>query len=378
METKELSIVEQLAQLRITAKSEIAPHEFLFDWNGVPCFAKGELVAVTGKAKSGKTYLNSLLMAAAGRDSGNPALNAGTTDKGFLLGLKRVRKEPLRVVWIDTEQSEDTTCEILRDRIGAMIGGEPNEERFHVFNMRQTDWRERMTLVLSAIAICKPDMVIFDGIRDVVGDINDYAEAQSIIGQLLKAASEFHPCIVCVLHQNKAVEDKTLRGALGTELQNKSFETYECSKNAETRIFTVKQIATRKYDMQGRIDFCLDTNGLPMGCADSDLTSGAQNKETAGLTPGAQNKEGGFNRAYVGEDGKIDKTRLFGSILANKSLGWNDLRAQLMQKAGIRSPHFAETLMQEARDGGMLQTILINGRREYLLRSQQQLFDEGT
>jgi archaellum biogenesis ATPase FlaH len=388
METKELSMIEQLAQLRITAKSEIAPHEFLFDWNGVPCFAKGELVAVTGKAKSGKTYLNSLLMAAAGREPsrhtmpGNehtkPEYNPGLIDKGRFLGLKRRQEEALRVLWIDTEQSEDTTCEILRDRIGAMIGGEPNEERFHVFNMRQTDWRERMTLVLSAIAICKPDLVIFDGIRDVVGDINDYTEAQNIIGQLLKAASEFHPCIVCVLHQNKAVEDKTLRGALGTELQNKSFETYECSKNAETRIFTVKQIATRKYDMQGRIDFCLDKDGLPMGCADSDLTSVEQNKEDASLTSRAQNKEGGFNRAYVGEDGKIDKVRLLGNVLANKSLGWNELRAQLMQKAGIRSPHFAETLMKEARDGGMLQTILINSRREYLLRSQQQLFDEGT
>ena len=166
METKELSMIEQLGQLRITAKSEIAPHEFLFEWNGVPCFAKGELVAVTGKAKSGKTYLNSLLMAAAGRDSG--------------------------------------------------------------------------------------------------------------------------------------------------------------------------------------------------------------------LTSGAQDKEGGFNRAYIGADGKIDKARLFESVLANKSLAWNDLRLQLMQKAGIRSPHFAETLIQEARDGGMLQTILINGRREYLLGSHQQLFDEVT
>ena len=32
--------------------------------------------------------------------------------------------------------------------------------------------------------------------------------------------------------------------------------------------------------------------------------------------------------------------------------------------------------MQEARDSGMLQTILINSRREYMLPHQQQLFDE--
>ena len=62
------------------------------------------------------------------------------------------------------------------------------------------------------------------------------------------------------------MEDKTLRGALGTELQNKSFETYECSKNSDTRIFTVKQTATRKYDMPNRIDFCLTPDGLPVAC----------------------------------------------------------------------------------------------------------------
>ena len=54
------------------------------------CYARGELVAVTGKAKSGKTYLNSILMAAAGtsalsRGAGNelePAYNAGRMDGG--------------------------------------------------------------------------------------------------------------------------------------------------------------------------------------------------------------------------------------------------------------------------------------------------------
>ncbi len=34
--------------------------------------------------------------------------------------------------------------------------------------------------------------------------------------------------------------------------------------------------------------------------------------------------------------------------------------------------------MQEARDSGLIQTLLINGRREYLLQRQQQLFDEDT
>ena len=365
METEKVSLFGQLERARITAQSAIPPHEFLYRWHGVPCFAKGELVAVTGKAKSGKTYLNSILMAAAGLEQVHAS--AAGCRRGSLLGLERISEAPMRVVWIDTEQSEDTTCEILRDRIGVMMGEAANEDTFHVFNLRRIPWQERILLVLSAISVCKPDIVIFDGIRDVVGDINNYEEAQKVIGQLLAVASEYRTCIVCVLHQNKAVEDKTLRGALGTELQNKSFETYECTKNPDTRIFTIRQVATRKYDMASRIDFCVDKEGLPMAC-ESSLSEVAS----------TEHLDKGFNSGYVGADGKIDKGRLFRIVLANKSLAWNELRSQIMQKVNIRSPHFAETLMQEARDGGILQTILINGRREYLIQGQQQLFDEVT
>ena len=365
MESENLTIIEQLERLRITSRSEIPPHEFLFTWNEVPCYARGELVAVTGKAKSGKTYLNSILMAAAGISSFSER-----TSTEHLLGLKRIREKPLRVLWIDTEQSADSTHEILRDRIGAMVGAEAIDEAYHVFNLRQVRWQDRMTLVLSAIAICMPDLVIFDGIRDVVGDINSYEEAQNTIGQLLKVASEYKTCIVCVLHQNKAAEDRTLRGALGTELQNKSFETYECKKDPETRIFSIQQTATRKYDLPNKIQFCVDKDGLPVAMgSNSGLTSEAQDKEKQG---------GGFNSEYVGADGKIDKAKLFGYVLQGRSMTWNDLRAQLMQTAHIRSAHFAETLMQEARDSGLIQTLLINCRREYLLQRQQQLFDEDT
>ena len=360
MEKERLTAVEQLEQLRITPTAAIPPHTFLFEWNGTPCFARGELVAVTGKAKSGKTYLNSILMSAASATSqGNRVVEGMKVENitGHFLGLKRISEKPLRVVWIDTEQSEDSTCEILRDRIGTMIGEVPNTEYFHVFNLRRISWKERMLLVLSAIATCAPDLVIFDGIRDVVGDINNYEEAQNIIGQLLAAASELKPCIVCVLHQNKAIEDKTLRGALGSELQNKSFETYECSKDGETRVFTVKQTATRKYDMPNSIRFCLSSEGLPVGCAAVE--------ENTGLTPRAQNKEG-FNSAYVGADGKIDKERLFGYILSgNKHMSLAQLRQVVMKVANVQSFNFAFRLIEEARLRGLLRLVENDGNDYY-------------
>ena len=348
METEGLLKIEELAQMRITAKSDIAPHEFLFTWNDTPCFAKGELVAVTGKAKSGKTYLNSILMAAAGVNNTN-LLNEEPIP---FLGLRRNKEEPYRVLWIDTEQSEDTTYEILQDRIRAMIGEEPSEDIYHVYNMRRRNWKERLDYVILAIGYCQPDLVIFDGIRDVVSDINNYDEAQMVLDQLLAIASHFHPCIVCVLHQNKASDDKTLRGAIGTELQNKSFETYECSKD-EQRVFTIKQSATRKYDMANSVKFIVSAQGLPS----LYFAEVAEKKEA---------KDYGFNPKYVDTDGKLDKRKLFCYLLPpGHSMELSQLRAASMNVAGIRVFGYAYRVIQEACAQGILQEEKKDGKTYY-------------
>lgn len=327
MEMENLTLFEQLEQLRITSSSQIPPHDFLYTWNEVPCFARGELVAVTGKAKSGKTYLNSILMAAAGGDD--------------VLGLKRAGEKPLRVVWIDTEQSADSTHEILRDRIGAMMGAEASDEAYHVFNLRQIRWQDRMTLVLAAIAICMPDLVIFDGIRDVVGDINNYEEAQNTIGQLLKVASEYKTCIVCVLHQNKAVEDKTLRGALGTELQNKSFETYECKKDPETRIFSIRQTATRKYDLPNKIQFCVDKEGLPVECT-VEFGEEAPKSEQPGV-----------------------KEIFRAAMMGHSEMRAGALKAQVMMRQKLRNDSIYGGLLSAALQQGVLIRRAVSDREVY-------------
>ena len=241
---------EEILSRRITPDTHISPHDFLFRWDDRPCFARGELVALTGKAKSGKTFVCSLLMALAIRPQ--------------IMGISRLHDDPLRVVWIDTEQSEDSTQEILSHRIGKLINQPIPDDQFFVYNLRRDNWQERFNLANLCIVHAKPDLVIFDGIRDVVGDINNYTEAQNVLEKLLSLASWSGACIVCVLHQNKSIEDKTLRGALGTELQNKSYETYECQKDPDTRLFTLRQTATRKYDITQKLEFTVNQEGLPV------------------------------------------------------------------------------------------------------------------
>jgi hypothetical protein len=128
----------ELCGHRITPGSSLPPVEFLFRLFGRPCFPRGELVGVAGKAKSGKTMFTSMLMAACltqkvlaierevgltdGTDD-TDGLERGAREVGLTDGtdgLESAEREVgltdgtdctdgLRVLWLDTEQSQQST-----------------------------------------------------------------------------------------------------------------------------------------------------------------------------------------------------------------------------------------------------------------------------
>lgn len=330
---------EEILARRITPDTTVPQHDFLFRWGDKPCYARGELVALTGKAKSGKTFVCSILMALAVRPQ--------------LMGLSRLHDTPLRVVWIDTEQSEDSTHEILCHRIGALIGQPIPDNQYYVYNLRRDNWQDRLAWAELCIVQNKPDLVIFDGIRDVVGDINNYTEAQTVLDKLLSLASWSQACIVCVLHQNKALEDKTLRGALGTELQNKSYETYECQKDPDTRLFTLRQTATRKYDITDKLQFSVNAEGLPV--------LEAKGYEARGDEAGNVYPE--LNREYMTESGEWRLNDLYrAAIPQGQAIRAKELEAKIMQLTNIVSYKRYNSLRDEAvAKGVIIRQTLQNG-----------------
>ena len=289
-------LLDQLERRRITPDSELPQMEFLFRLFHKPCFPRGELVALSGKAKSGKTFVSSILMALCLRSQ--------------VLSLERIEQERLHVLWYDTEQSEESTQDILKNRILPMVrntdptpgpsptmGGE-----IEVFNVRGEGYSDRLPLLEAAVRHFRPDFVIVDGIRDLVADINDGVIAQDTIERLMRLASDVRCCIACVLHQNKSAEDRNLRGWIGTELKNKAFEVYECTKSSE-RIFSWNQVDTRKYDIPDAMKFAVDDDGLPYLCTEEQLLEAqyqAQRKVAEDmLRQGGPKKLAPFNPKYV-------------------------------------------------------------------------------
>ena len=395
-----------LEQLRITPEKQLEPMEFLFRLFGKPCFPRRELVAITGKAKSGKTFVTSMLMAVGGRTSppnplipdqrsptrrlsdgrgGMPEAREGSMCQ---LPLRRIREDPLRVLWYDTEQSDESTQDILKNRIMTLIKTTTDltdstdindhscsisgnscskekseqsvssvfEKQIDVFNVRAVPWKERRDLLREAVIRYGPDLVIVDGIRDLVNDINDGVLAQEVMEELMRLATHQKCCIVCVLHQNKGSEDHNLRGWIGTELMNKAFEVYACEKMMPQRIFKMEQTLTRKYDIEQTFYFEVGDDGLPSLCA---------MPVDEGRTEARQERLPQLNSEYiVHDDGgqwKIDIQRLFADAMRGETeLGHFDLQQRVMELSNVRSYQFLARLFRQAIE----QDVIIKSRNQ--------------
>ena len=341
-----------LEKMRITPEKQLEPMEFLFRLFGRPCFPRRELVAITGKAKSGKTFVTSMLMACCNmRD---------------VLSFHREHEPPLRVLWYDTEQSDESTQDILKNRVFRMVAPTPDlfsqrsGELFDVFNVRAVEWKERRSLLKEAVERYEPDLVIVDGIRDLVNDINDGVLAQEVMEELMHLATQKNCCIVCVLHQNKGSEDHNLRGWIGTELMNKAFEVYACEKMMPQRVFKLEQTLTRKYDIEQTLYFEVNEQGLPQSSVGP--TDGMATTKTERLPS--------INRDYIvhEDDGswRFDVHRLFLAAFQNEDeLQGSVLRERVMQLSGIVIPFKYNQLLHQALEQKVIEKSQRDGLTVY-------------
>ena len=383
-----------LEQLRITPGRALPPMEFLFTLFGKPCFPRGELVGVTGKAKSGKTFVASMLAAigiSSGQQAGVGGAGSLTVNGGHQHGvsgcgshlrissLRRAAEAPLRVLWYDTEQSAESTQDIMKNHIVPLIGDDAAltaPEGLDVFNVRSVEWKLRRKLLKLAVERSKPDLVIVDGIRDLVNDINDGCLAQEVMEELMHLATTANCCIVCVLHQNKSAEDRNLRGWIGTELMNKAFEVYTCEKLMPQRIFKLEQSLTRKYDVEQTFYFEVDADGLPRECAVPSAEGASGQRAGAAGGDGTRTEARvalpQLNREYVVNDDsddngwRFDVVRLFTDAMrGEEEVSSQELRSRVMGLSNICSWRVYNALLNQALEQKLIERSMHDGRTVY-------------
>lgn len=341
---------------RVMINSEMEEEEYLFKLKGMKCFPRKDMTAISGGPKTGKTNWISMLLACALKDG----------DDRKVLDLERLREERLRVMWIDTEQSPQSTQSILKRRVCPMVLGEGAEnikefpeELLFVFNIRSVDVDSRYDLIAEGVGAYHPDIVIIDNIRDLIHDINDGQKAQELIEKLMHMATQQRCNVVCVLHQNRSNDNRGMRGWLGTEMMNKVFEVFVCRKVRQKQgvkpTFMVEQEMTRKYDIDEPLCYQMDDRGLPVA---ADMPNLQPRNERGQFASYGKAKVDTLNSAYIIQQPdnaetpwRWDLRKLFGTVMGScATMGYQDLMRAVMDEAHIRQRNYYEKVFSMAEE----------------------------
>ena len=228
--------------------------EYLIEIGGVPTIPKGNLVALSAKWKNGKTFFCDILA----------AIYLGCDQ----FASCRSRTETGKVLFFDTEQAKSDTARI-RKIIKAMTPEERHND-FSVVCLREaaidTDLDQsatvsRFDLIKRAIVQEHPDMVIIDGIADLIYNYNDVIESQNIVNELAAIANRHNCAIIVVMHQNKGQKDRNMKGHLGTMLFQKCSDVFNVEKCGS--VFVASHAVSRHRNCED-ICFKLDAQAVPM------------------------------------------------------------------------------------------------------------------
>lgn len=180
----------------------------------------GNFSASTGKAKAKKTFNVSAIVAAA-------LINGQVLEyRASLPSGKR------KILYFDTEQSP-FHCKLVLQRILKLAGLPLNQQPENLIfsHLREiSDPAIRCEMIRKAIyEIEGVGLVVIDGIRDLILDINNPTQSTILIGNLMQWTSERGIHIQTVLHLNKG--DDNSRGHIGTELNNKAETVLQVTKD---------------------------------------------------------------------------------------------------------------------------------------------------
>ena len=230
--------------------SKFTDPEPVIQQGGRVLLSRGNLATITGKPKSFKTFLNS-------------GICAGVLEDEFLTFSCAIKSA--RIMYIDTEQSK-SHAQIVQHRIYKLCGYDIMNPtpRLVYLTLREYSAKKRLERTIAAIEDWKPDLVVIDGIRDLVLDFNNLEESGQVVGELMRLSSTCNCGILVVLHQNK--NDANARGHLGSEICNKS-ETVVQVVN-DKGIATVSPVFSRNREIED-FSFRINEAGLPELCGAS-------------------------------------------------------------------------------------------------------------
>lgn len=222
----EEQIMLQSVQIRFDAEIKPPPPVIQIDnmeINPVTIFTEGNISVIKGRAKARKSFAVAMFVAS--------ALSDAKLYRKFICVPKKL------VIYFDTEQSSFYVQQAVR-RIQYMANSTSMGSQFYCFALRKYNPQERLRLIEWVFEKFKGiGLVIIDGVRDLIKDINSPEESTMISSKLLKWSEQSGAHILTVLHENPS--DGKLRGHIGTELMNKAETVLKVEKLQENPSYSM-------------------------------------------------------------------------------------------------------------------------------------------
>jgi hypothetical protein len=212
----------------------------------------GNMSLIIGKAKSKKTFLVSMITAAAIRN-------------GLLQNTIRCSfpDEKSRIVYFETEQDNEDLGTVV-DRAFTLAGGNAEllDYKIDIFNLSVYHPADKIKAIGDYLEDNKDvGLVVLDGCRDITYDINDSSQAMTAITTMISWTRQHNVHLMTVLHQNKG--DDNARGHLGTECINRCETSVDVSRDSyDKSVSLVNPKMCRGMEFEP-FYFAVDDNGLP-------------------------------------------------------------------------------------------------------------------
>ena len=297
---------------------------FLFEFKGVGFSPLGGIQALSGQKKNGKSIFASILMATA-LSSGSSTSRFATRFPGLRLRQSTINllgHEP-RVLYVDTEQEKENTDKVIeRAKWLAEMKSHVHNERLTIQWLRAIPEDEdpaeyRKQALLYAIDKVHPDLVLIDGIRDLVHDFNDIDESSKLINELMALSTKHNMCVWCTLHMNPRPsndDESKMRGHLGTELGNKASDVFTMKKKKDKAAglitFTMQQLDARGKDIDELVLTLNDDAGEKLGAPimvealpfESSTSSDSLEMRVIKILKNIEWKKNGLGRTQIFDD----------------------------------------------------------------------------
>lgn len=243
---------------------------------------------------------------------------ATSGNHSLIIGKKKSRKT-LFLIWLvvqyirnggnaddilicDTEQSKKHVWKV-RERIYKMTG-----EWVKIISLRGLNPAERREVIAGAVDENNFKVVVIDGIRDLLSNINDPDQCTGLVTWIEHLTVSKNLSIINVLHQNKT--DNNARGHLGSELLNKAEVTIELELDEKANCTIVRCESSREKPFES-FAFTHGTEDLPevvsMPVKGKMMTESDQKKRLQ----------------YVFDDGQLKYKEVMAGIMQHFDVGEN-------------------------------------------------------